>query len=95
MNDTRASSIGLSLATWIWTGSRLRMLDGFSIGSNDLTQLTIGVHRDSDELACTQLYTRDSLADPHEFAILVLIEINVAKTSMAKARCISRRNADG
>ena len=28
-----------------------KRFDGFSIGSNDLTQLTLGVDRDSDELA--------------------------------------------
>lgn len=45
--------------------------DGFSIGSNDLTQLTLGIDRDSDALA--KLFRED---DP---AVLQMIEMVISK----------------
>jgi pyruvate,water dikinase len=52
--------------------------DGFSIGSNDLTQLTLGVDRDSDRLA--------SLFDESDPAVLWMI-----RTVIAKARAAGRK----
>ncbi|MBV2359134.1 phosphoenolpyruvate synthase [Thalassococcus sp. CAU 1522] len=49
--------------------------DGFSIGSNDLTQLTLGIDRDSDALA--DLFRED---DP---AVLWMIETVIAKAHAA------------
>jgi pyruvate,water dikinase len=47
-----------------------RLFDGFSIGSNDLTQLTLGVDRDSDILA--------NDFDEEDAAVLRLIEMTIA-----------------
>jgi pyruvate,water dikinase len=44
--------------------------DGFSIGSNDLTQLTLGVDRDSEELA----YLFDELNEAVKISITSLIK---------------------
>lgn len=52
--------------------------DGFSIGSNDLTQLTLGVDRDSEELA--------ALFDERDPAVRWMIE-----TVIAKARAAGRK----
>ncbi|MBM9593103.1 phosphoenolpyruvate synthase [Roseitranquillus sediminis] len=52
--------------------------DGFSIGSNDLTQLTLGVDRDSDRLA--DLFRE---ADP---AVLWMIETLIARAHEAGAK---------
>ena len=52
--------------------------DGFSIGSNDLTQLTLGVDRDSDELA--GLFSED---DP---AVKWMIESVIAAAHQAGAK---------
>jgi pyruvate,water dikinase len=55
-----------------------QLFDGFSIGSNDLTQLTLGVDRDSGELA--------DLFDEQDEAVKWMIErvISEAKTAGAK-----------
>ncbi len=45
--------------------------DGFSIGSNDLTQLTLGVDRDSELLS--------EIFDPFEPAVMDLIEMSIKK----------------
>jgi pyruvate,water dikinase len=45
--------------------------DGFSIGSNDLTQLTLGVDRDSEELA--------ALFDEQDAAVLWMIKTVIAR----------------
>jgi phosphoenolpyruvate synthase/pyruvate phosphate dikinase len=52
--------------------------DGFSIGSNDLTQLTLGVDRDSGELA--NLFSE---ADP---AVIWMIETLIARAHEAGAK---------
>jgi pyruvate,water dikinase len=49
--------------------------DGFSIGSNDLTQLTLGVDRDSSRLA--------GLFDESDAAVTTLIEQVVARAHAA------------
>lgn len=51
--------------------------DGFSIGSNDLTQLTLGIDRDSEELA--------SLFDERDDAVLWMIRTVIEKAH-AKGR---------
>ncbi len=48
-----------------------RRFDGFSIGSNDLTQLTLGVDRDSSMLS--------DLFDEREEAVKVMIEMLIQK----------------
>ncbi len=55
----------------ILAGEFARRFDGFSIGSNDLTQLTLGVDRDSAELA--------SLFDERDPAVLWMIETVIRK----------------
>ncbi|WP_296432848.1 putative PEP-binding protein, partial [Yoonia sp.] len=52
--------------------------DGFSIGSNDLTQLTLGIDRDSDALA--SLFRED---DP---AVLWMIETVIRKAHEARSK---------
>ncbi|MCJ7996522.1 phosphoenolpyruvate synthase [Rhizobium cremeum] len=52
--------------------------DGFSIGSNDLTQLTLGVDRDSGELA--------DLFDEQDEAVKWMIEKVIAEASKAGAK---------
>jgi pyruvate, water dikinase len=52
--------------------------DGFSIGSNDLTQLTLGVDRDSGELA--------ALFDERDPAVLWMIETVIARPKAAGAK---------
>lgn len=48
----------------------LNIFDGFSIGSNDLTQLTLGVDRDSELLA--------SVFDERNEAVLELIKMAIS-----------------
>ncbi|THD84756.1 phosphoenolpyruvate synthase [Aliigemmobacter aestuarii] len=55
-----------------------RRFDGFSIGSNDLTQLTLGVDRDSAELA--------GLFDERDPAVRWMIETVIAKAHAAGAK---------
>jgi pyruvate,water dikinase len=55
-----------------------RRFDGFSIGSNDLTQLTLGVDRDSEELA--------ALFDESDPAVLWMIESLIARGHSAGAK---------
>jgi pyruvate,water dikinase len=55
-----------------------KRFDGFSIGSNDLTQLTLGIDRDSDALA--GLFRED---DP---AVLWMIDQIVARAHKAKCK---------
>jgi pyruvate, water dikinase len=55
-----------------------RRFDGFSIGSNDLTQLTLGVDRDSGELA--------NLFDERDPAVLWMIETVIGKAHAAGAK---------
>ena len=55
-----------------------KRFDGFSIGSNDLTQLTLGVDRDSEQLA--QLFREN---DP---AVLWMIEEVIARAHKAGAK---------
>ena len=55
-----------------------RRFDGFSIGSNDLTQLTLGVDRDSEELA--------ALFDESDPAVLWMIESLIARGHKAGAK---------
>jgi pyruvate, water dikinase len=52
--------------------------DGFSIGSNDLTQLTLGVDRDSGELA--------ALFDERDPAVKWMIETVIEKAHAAGAK---------
>ena len=52
--------------------------DGFSIGSNDLTQLTLGIDRDSDELA--------ELFDESDPAVLWMIQSLIARAHKAGAK---------
>jgi pyruvate,water dikinase len=52
--------------------------DGFSIGSNDLTQLTLGVDRDSEQLA--------SLFDEEDPAVLWMIRRVIEEAHAAGAR---------
>jgi pyruvate,water dikinase len=54
-----------------------KRFDGFSIGSNDLTQLTLGIDRDSEELA--------SLFDERDEAVTTLIK-SVIKTAHSSGR---------
>jgi pyruvate,water dikinase len=51
------------------------IFDGFSIGSNDLTQLTLGVDRDSEELA--------ALFDERDPAVLDLIALAIERCHAA------------
>ncbi|MCL4361019.1 phosphoenolpyruvate synthase [Candidatus Dependentiae bacterium] len=53
-----------------------KLFDGFSIGSNDLTQLTLGVDRDSTLLA--------SLFDERDLAVKKLIEMAIKGAKKAK-----------
>ena len=55
-----------------------RRFDGFSIGSNDLTQLTLGVDRDSGELA--------ALFNESDPAVLWMIESLIARAHKAGAK---------
>ena len=55
-----------------------KLFDGFSIGSNDLTQLTLGVDRDSSELA--------ALFDEQDEAVKWMIESVVAAAHKAGAK---------
>jgi len=59
-------------------GDFARLFDGFSIGSNDLTQLTLGVDRDSELLA--------HLFDESDAAVKALIAITVEKAHAAGRR---------
>jgi pyruvate,water dikinase len=52
--------------------------DGFSIGSNDLTQLTLGIDRDAEDLA--------DLFDESDPAVLWMIETLIARAHMAGAK---------
>ena len=52
--------------------------DGFSIGSNDLTQLTLGVDRDSAELA--------ELFDEQDAAVKWMIQTVIAEAHKSGAR---------
>ena len=52
--------------------------DGFSIGSNDLTQLTLGIDRDSEDLA--------PLFDESDPAVLWMIETLIARAHKARAK---------
>ena len=52
--------------------------DGFSIGSNDLTQLTLGVDRDAEDLA--------ALFDESDPAVLWMIESLIARAHKAGAK---------
>lgn len=55
-----------------------RRFDGFSIGSNDLTQLTLGVDRDAEDLA--------ALFDESDPAVLWMIESLIARAHKAQAK---------
>lgn len=55
-----------------------KRFDGFSIGSNDLTQLTLGVDRDSEELA--------DLFDESNPAVLWMIESLISRAHKAGAK---------
>ncbi|MEX0301849.1 MAG: phosphoenolpyruvate synthase [Leisingera sp.] len=59
-------------------GEFAERFDGFSIGSNDLTQLTLGIDRDSDALA--ELFRED---DP---AVLWMIETVISKAHKAGSK---------
>lgn len=56
-----------------------RLFDGFSIGSNDLTQLTLGIDRDSDILACS--------FDEEDPAVLRMIEETIAGARRNHRHC--------
>ncbi len=56
-----------------------KLFDGFSIGSNDLTQLTLGIDRDADILA-------DSF-DEEDPAVLSMIEQAIAGAHRAGRHC--------
>src|SRR5690606_10776819 len=55
-----------------------RRFDGFSIGSNDLTQLTLGVDRDSGELA--------ALFDEQDSAVKWMIANVIREARQAEAK---------
>jgi pyruvate, water dikinase len=55
-----------------------RRFDGFSIGSNDLTQLTLGVDRDAEDLA--------ALFDESDPAVLWMIESLISRAHTAGAK---------
>jgi pyruvate,water dikinase len=56
-----------------------KLFDGFSIGSNDLTQLTLGIDRDAEILA--------SAFDEEDPAVLRLIEQAIAGAHRAGRHC--------
>ena len=62
----------------IRAGEFAKRFDGFSIGSNDLTQLTLGVDRDSAELA--------ELFDEQDPAVKWMIESVIAAAHKVKAK---------
>ena len=59
----------------ILAGEFAKRFDGFSIGSNDLTQLVLGVDRDSDFLA--------TLFDERDEAVKIMIAEAIAKAHAA------------
>jgi pyruvate,water dikinase len=62
----------------ILAGAFAQYFDGFSIGSNDLTQLTLGVDRDSDDLA--------GLFDEQDAAVKWMIAHVIAEAGKAGAK---------
>ena len=61
--------------------------DGFSIGSNDLTQLTLGADRDSEQLA--------PLFSEQDEAVTTLIESVIGSAHLiVRLGCADRRRAD-
>ena len=65
-----------------------KRFDGFSIGSNDLTQLTLGIDRDSEQLA--------SLFDERDEAVMTLIRsvIRIANASGRKVGICGQAPSD-
>jgi pyruvate,water dikinase len=61
--------------------------DGFSIGSNDLTQLTLGIDRDSERLS--------SLFSEEDGALIASIQRVIKKANKAKRKsvCAARHQA--
>ncbi|MBN1549787.1 phosphoenolpyruvate synthase [Candidatus Babeliales bacterium] len=55
----------------------VRLFDGFSIGSNDLTQLTLGIDRDSELVA--------NIDDENNTAVLALMEQAIATAKQSKS----------
>ena len=64
------------------------LFDGFSIGSNDLTQLTLGVDRDSELLA--QLFDE---RDPGVKALIAQVIGGRARQAAQRSACAARRRA--
>ena len=65
-----------------------KRFDGFSIGSNDLTQLTLGVDRDAGSLS--------QLFDEQDTAVKWMIGhvIEAATRPASRSACAARRRAD-
>lgn len=56
-----------------------KRFDGFSIGSNDLTQLTLGADRDSELLG--------DIFSPFDPAVIQLIQMTLQKAKQAGVKC--------